>query len=191
MNPPDDPINLSSEGEDFVRSGQTFPNQPSEIPMDNNPTAQSPDGTPFHNHIMNRDKGKGAIDVGLSNGKHSTKIQKGPFSLDVQYAQSDSLEQESTPKNTIGSDLDSILANPNIDLAALTVFDNPPESSVKASKKDSNFRGRSKLTKEKFRSISLLDGNEDNLADIPISISDGNWTASRALRARSPAEDLQ
>ena len=92
------------------------------------------------------------------------------------------------------TDLESILANPNIDLAALTVFDRPPLSSD--AKQSSHLadnppnRGISKttnrLSKGKFKAISLFSDKEDSLTDIPISISEGTWEDLRALRARHP-----
>lgn len=90
----------------------------------------------------------------------------------------------------VGNDLDSILHNPMLDLATLTVFDKvPPKSQPSismASASNITVRKTSKSSSRHFRgrhkSKSLFEGELIDLRDVPISVMDD----FRALRESSP-----
>lgn len=107
---------------------------------------------------------------------------------------SNSVTPPESPRNSVGCDIESLLRNPNFDLAALTVFDRPPKDpeSHEANSKKGNVTIRKKakssknLGKGKYKSIALFTEGEDNLSDIPISVGEVNLDVTRALRASHP-----
>ena len=167
-----------------------------EIPQYDLPTANSLGSTPCRTHSSLLDKGKSVVvskDQYLPNSLNgaaseslrnvSTEVN---LSHDFQAEYGDPVVPPESPRNSVGSDIESIFANPNLDLAALTVFDKPPLSS-NWNPIDRSHKVTNKTSRGKFRAISLFADNENDLTDIPIMVNKGNRDPTRALRARNPA----
>ena len=106
------------------------------------------------------------------------------LSIDISHENDEPVILLDSPTNSVGSDIDSILANPNADLTALTVYKKPPSpTSIK-------WKVINKYSRGKFKAISLFTDSDDNLMDIPISESLGSGDMSRALRASNPNQVL-
>ena len=109
-----------------------------------------------------------------------------------------SINLSDSSRNSIGSDLDFILRNSNMDLAALTVFDKPIPTRAKHSptlsdalksikKKAKEACGRKK---EKIKPISLFMDVEAEHIDDQYRTNGGSSNQSRALRACNPSSGL-
>ena len=99
-----------------------------------------------------------------------------------------------SPRNSVESDIESILGYPNIDLAALTVFDRPPRTTDNSvpipSSSNVTIQNSSKVknknNKGKMKSIALFSDEEENLKDIPIDMAEICTKVPRTLRAGNP-----
>ena len=89
-------------------------------------------------------------------------------------------DYRNSPKNTIGSDIESLLGNPKLDLAALTVFDKAPldpqpsispasASNITTRKKS---KTRSRHFKGRLKTKSLFQGDLYDFREVPISSID-------------------
>ena len=108
----------------------------------------------------------------------------------------DPVDLPESPHNMVASDIDFLMGNPHIDLAALTVFYKAivspvgvnPNSSVSnvtiRKKKKSGMRH----SRGNLRTLSLHSDEQDNFTDIPIDIADDISDNFRALRACHPAD---